>query len=362
MSVKILHCADLHLDSPFDSLPDDKAAKMRSEQRELLLYISDIAASRGADIVLMSGDLLDSTVAYYETYEALLNALSRISARVFISPGNHDYFCPTSPYAFIDFPENVHIFKSQEIECVELPELGCRVYGAGFTGTSCASLLNGFEAKDDGLINLMVIHGNLMGDSYNRITTESIASSGLDYLALGHVHSYSGVLSAGGTHYAYPGCAQGRGFDETGEKGILFGEASKGAVTLSFIPTASRKYVDLSVCLDGYDNVIPALDEAISGKYENDILRVTLTGEYSGQLCLSALTQKYADSSFHFILRDRTRSRRDIWEGLSEDTLTGSFLRIMRKKYDSAENDSQRETILTAIKYALAALENREEL
>ena len=361
MAIKILHCADLHLDSPFDSLPDDKAAKMRSEQRELLLYITDIASSRSADIILMSGDLLDSTVAYYETYEALLNALSRINARVFISPGNHDYFSPTSPYAFIDFPENVHIFKSQEIECVELPELGCRVYGAAFTGPSCASLLNGFEAADDELVNLMVLHGNLMGDSYNRITTENIASSGLDYLALGHVHSYSGILSAGASHYAYPGCAQGRGFDETGEKGVLFGEVSKGAVDLSFIPTASRKYVDLSVSLDDCGDAVSAIDKAVSGQYENDILRVTLTGEYDDQINVPALTQKYADSAFHFILRNRTHSRRDIWEGLSEDTLTGSFLRIMRKKYDSAEDDSQREVIEAAIKYALAALENREE-
>ena len=362
MSVKILHCADLHLDSPFDSLPDDKAAKMRSEQRELLLYISDIAASRDADIVLMSGDLLDSTVAYYETSDALINALSRIKAKVFISPGNHDYFCPASPYAFVEFPDNVHIFKSQEIECVELPELNCRVYGAGFTGCSCASLLNGFEAADDGLINLMVIHGNIMGDSYNRITTENIASSNLDYLALGHIHSYSGILSAGKTHYAYPGCAQGRGFDETGEKGVLFGEVSKGNVNLTFIPTASRQYKDITISVDGADSPSDVLDRTISESCKNDILRVTFTGEYGGTIDTAALISKYSQRTFHFILRDRTRSPRDIWEGLSEDTLTGSFLRIMKKKYDAAENEGERETITTAIKYALAALENREEL
>lgn len=361
MSVKILHCADLHLDSPFESLPEEKALQMRRELRRQLLYISDIASSRCADIVLMSGDLLDSTVAYYETHEALLDALSRINAHVFIAPGNHDYFCPTSPYSFIDFPENVHIFKSQEIECVHLPELNCRVFGAGFTGPACASLLNGFSAPDDGTVNLMVIHGNIMGDSYNRITTENIANSNLDYLALGHIHSFSGILKEGNTRYAYPGCAQGRGFDETGDKGVIFGEVGKGTAELSFIPTASRKYVELEVLSDSKKDIIASIENALTQEYANDIVRLVLAGEYDGTIDASAVAEKFSSKVFHLIVKDRTHSPRDIWEGLSEDTLKGSFLRIMRKKYLEAETDKDRDTAVMAVKYGLAALENREE-
>jgi hypothetical protein len=36
MPVKILHAADFHLDSPFESLPEDKARARRREQRGLL--------------------------------------------------------------------------------------------------------------------------------------------------------------------------------------------------------------------------------------------------------------------------------------------------------------------------------------
>lgn len=361
MSVKILHCADLHLDSPFESLPEDKALQMRRELRRQLLYISDIASSRGADIVLMSGDLLDSTVAYYETHEALLDALSRISAQIFIAPGNHDYFCAASPYAFIDFPDNVHIFKSQEIQCVELPELNCRVYGAGFTGTACASLLNGFAAPRDDMINLMVIHGNIMGDSYNRITMENIANSNLDYLALGHIHSFSGILKEEQTYYAYPGCAQGRGFDETGEKGVIFGEVGKGTADLAFVPTAARKYSELSVFLDSEKDIIASIDSALTQEYADDIVRIILTGEYDGAVDSAAVAEKFSNRVFHLTVKDRTRSPRDIWDGLSEDTLKGSFLRIMRKKYLEAETDKDRDMAVMAVKYALAALENREE-
>lgn len=361
MSVKILHCADLHLDSPFDSLPENKASVLRRDMRELLLFIAELANSRSVDIVLMSGDLLDSTVAYYETSDALMEALSQINAHVFISPGNHDYFCAASPYAFLDFPENVHIFKSQSVECVELPDLNTRVYGAAFLSNASSSLLNTFEAIDDGMINLMVIHGNLMGDSYNRITGANIAASKLDYMALGHIHARSEVSKVGNTFFAYPGCPQGRGFDETGEKGVYIGTVSKGDVQLEFVPTFRRLYTELTADVTGFSSTEEAIASVLSGCTGRDIIRITLTGETDEDIDIRSLCEKFSDKAFHLVLRSRTVHRRDIWEGLSEDTLKGSFLRIMRRKLEEAETDSDRETVLAAVRYALAAMENREE-
>ena len=361
MSVKFLHCADLHLDSPFDSLPEYKAACMRSEMRELLNFIADLANSRGADIVFMSGDLLDSTVSYYETSDALIDALARINGKVFISPGNHDYFCAMSPYAYLDFPENVHIFKSQTVECVELPELGCRVYGAAFLQSATASLLNTFTAEDDGMINLMCIHGNVNGDAYNRITSANMLSSNIDYMALGHIHARSELAKAGETYFAYPGCPQGRGFDETGDKGVYFGEASKGDVRLEFIPTCKRRYMEYSVDVTNFPCVKDAALSALASVSPDDIIRLVFTGETDEEINLTALCQELSDKAFHLVLKNKTRHRRDIWEGLSEDTLKGSFLRLMHRKYESSETEEDCATVLAAVRYGLAAMENREE-
>ena len=60
------------------------------------------------------------------------------------------------------------------------------------------------------------------------IAPEDIEKSGLTYLALGHVHQYSGPRREGGTVYAYPGTPDGRGFDELGEKGVILGRVSDG--------------------------------------------------------------------------------------------------------------------------------------
>ena len=44
--VKIVHAADFHMDSPFQSLPEDKAAQRRREQRELLERLAAVQALR----------------------------------------------------------------------------------------------------------------------------------------------------------------------------------------------------------------------------------------------------------------------------------------------------------------------------
>ena len=333
---------------------------MRNEQRELLLFIADLANSRNVDVVLMSGDLLDSTVAYYETTEALQDAIARINAKVFISPGNHDYYSSTSPYYFTKFPDNVHFFTKQSVECVELPELNCRVYGAAFLSSGCSSLLNSFSAEDDDKINLMCIHGNLMGDSYNRITSAHISASNLDYMALGHIHARSQVSQIGKTFFAYPGCPQGRGFDETGEKGIYIGEVSKGSVSLEFVPTCRRQYIETEIDVSAFPDALSAAEAAISGSDSRNITRIVLAGETDEEIDTEHIREKLSDKAFHLVIKDKTRQRRNLWEGLSEDTLKGSFLRIMRKKYETADTDEDRALVISAVKYALAAMDNRE--
>ena len=359
MSVKIIHSADFHLDSPFDSLPEKKALERRGEQRALLGSLADLAEREQADLVLLSGDLFDSAVCYYETCETLLRVLSSIKARVFISPGNHDYYCDRSPYAILEFPENVHIFRSPVISSVEIPELGCRVYGAGFTSPSSRPLLRGFSAPNDGLVNIMVIHGDLADDRYNLITKQDIENSGLDYLALGHIHAFSGICSAGPTVYAYPGCTEGRGFDETGEKGVIAGTVSRDGRDLRFLPLRGRQYRIVQADVSG-GAALGAAEAAITEAMKNDVVRVVLRGGTDENIDCAALAESLADRAYHVTVRDETHALRDIWDGVSEDTLRGGFLRILREKYENADENAK-PGILLAVRYGLAALDNREE-
>ena len=206
--IKILHAADLHLDSPFEGLPAGKAAIRRGEQRALLSRIAELTRREGVQLVLLAGDLLDSENTYYETGEELCRSLSQIAAPVFISPGNHDFYSPKSVYARLKLPENVHVFTSGDIEAVTLPELGARVFGAAFTDKRSGAMLRGFHAEhEDGLLNVLCIHGDVgvKDSAYDPISEDELRASGMDYVALGHVHKASGLKKAGDTWYSWPG-------------------------------------------------------------------------------------------------------------------------------------------------------------
>ena len=360
MPVRILHAADFHLDSPFEALTPETAAIRRREQRELLDKLTTLCAEERVQLLLLSGDLLDSAASYFETQEVLVRAFSRIKAEIFISPGNHDYYCQKSPYAYVKFPENVHIFTSPLAGSLTLPDLGCRVWGCAFNDQYSRPLLTGFSAPESGLIELMVLHGDTGGDAYNRIREPEIAASGLDYLALGHIHTFSGIKTAGKTAYAYPGCPEGRGFDETGEKGVIIGDVSKSGCNLRFQPLNGRAYRILSVDLTEQQDAAAAVSAALPQNTERDIYRLILTGEFGEDLDIAGLRDSLADRFFHLAVQDRTKPPRNIWEGAGDDTLRGIFLKSLKEKYDSAD-DGARETILLAVRYGLAALLNAEE-
>lgn len=363
-TLKILHTADLHLDSPFEGLSRSKAAIRRGEQRRLLTALADCARQESVDLVLLPGDLLDSTSAYLETGEELVQSLEHMGAPVFIAPGNHDFISLRSPYLRLKMPENVHIFASPELEFIDLPALGARVYGAGFTEAHSAPLLRDFTApREDGVFNILCMHADLTSPNspYNPVSTAELAASGMDYAALGHVHKESGLLRAGQTWYSYPGCPEGRGFDETGEKHINLIELSETDCRLYPLTVASRRYESISVDISDRDALL-AVHAALPDETVRDIYRITLTGETDAPAALTKLYEQLSELFFELQLRDKTRIRKSVWERAGENSLRGLFLTKLKKLYDEAEDDKARERAEQSARWGLAALDGAEEV
>lgn len=356
--VKIIHGADFHLDSPFSGLSPDRAAQRRAEQRELLDRLAQLARERQADLVLLAGDLLDSGRVFRETAQALARSLGAIPCPVFIAPGNHDFYSSRSPYAALPWPDNVHIFRSAVLERVDLPQLDCTLWGRAFLSPrQDSSPLEGLSVPDDGRLHIACLHGDTGGQgNYGPISPMEIAASGLDYLALGHIHQGSGLRQEGNTRWAYPGCPEGRGFDELGEKGVLYLEAEPGHVTAQFVPLGQRRYEILSVDLTGAEP-LPAIRAALPADTEHLICRLILTGEGEPP-DLAALERALAPEFYGLTLLDRTRLPQDLWARRGEDTLTGLFLRAM---WDKCGSEPDNQLYQLAARYGLAALEAGEE-
>ena len=362
--LKILHIADMHMDSAFQGLSQGKAVVRRGEQRQLLSRMAELCERERVDLVLMCGDLLDSESSYYETGEELAASLASIKAPVFISPGNHDYYSPRSPYARLKLPENVHIFTRNAVEMVDIKRLGVRVYGAAFTDKSSSPLLTGFSApREDGIYNILCIHGELATPQsrYNPITAEELAQSGIHYAALGHVHKASGLQKAGDTWYSWPGCPEGRGFDELGEKYVNIVELDGENCTLSQHSIAHRRYEVLKVDVNGTEPLL-AIHTMLPDETVRDVYRIVLTGETEQAPDISALQYNLSEFFFELQIKDETRIRRNVWERAGEDSLRGIFLEKLRARYAECSSDEERLLVEQAARWGLAALDRGEEV
>ena len=359
-----LHAADLHLDSAFGALTAAQAAGRRRESRELVIQLKNYVNKNHIDLVLLAGDLFDSGSAFRETGEQLVEALGQMDARVFIAPGNHDWAGPGSPWLTVRWPENVHVFREGHLTSVELPAWNMTVHGAAFTGPERReSFLAGFSAPEDGRVHIGLLHGEIDPPEarYGPLRREEIAASGLHYLALGHIHKRAEPLRFGRTLCAWPGCIEGRGFDELGEKGFYRGTVGEaGVISLAFIPFARRRYEILEVDVTGR-SPREAVEAALPEDTARDLYRVVLTGETgAGGVDVRGLREALADRFYALELRDRTRVAEDIWARAEEDSLRGLFLRRLRQRRREAESGAEREAVDRAVRFGLAALDHRD--
>lgn len=352
--IKILHSADWHLDAPLRAFSPEQRKSLRQKMLALPGMIADVCLREGCDLVLLSGDIFDGEYTP-ESAQAVCRALERMEVPVFVAPGNHDFLCEKSPWIREEWPENVYIFKKQEISAYRLPELECRVYGAGFTGMDCPGLLAGFRADCEERYALMVLHGDpTSADSpYCPVRSAQARDSGLDYLALGHIHT-PGRFDAGAGLCAWPGCPMGRGYDETGVKGVLIVELEQKSV-LRFLPLDVPRFYDLTVAAG--DDPSAALESVLPGGGSEDFFRVRLTGE-GNRIDLEDIYRRFAAWP-NLKLLDETVQKGNVWKNAGDDSLEGVYFRILRQAMDAADEPTRAELELTA-KLSRRILEGQE--
>lgn len=365
-SVKIFHIADLHLDAPFTGMNAAEAASCKNGLRSAFAKAVLAAKNRGVQLFFIAGDLFDGAFVSPDTEEFLAEKFASYpECRFFISPGNHDPYTAGSFYAKGLLPANVHVFKDKER--VELDDLGVDVYGVGFTSGACTeSPLTGYPALRADRINILVCHGYIGAENsiYGPIKKEDIGLLPFDYIALGHIHKASGVMEKNGVHYAYSGCIEGRGFDETGDKGGLYGTVSKGAAELSHFSLSVRRYETVEVDISGMESrlqVTDAVRDAVK-HYGGMRVRVVLTGRPKTAFFISADMFSTGGSDPDYIeIKDKSVPALDLGVIEQENTLRGAFYRRMNGRINAlAEDDPQREVCVAALKAGLAALDGRD--
>ena len=95
--MKFLHTADWQIGKPFAGIRDDRKRSLVQHARvETIKRIGHVARDAGAELILVAGDLFDSSSADKSTVSAACSAIGQLGLPVFAIPGNHDHGGPGS--------------------------------------------------------------------------------------------------------------------------------------------------------------------------------------------------------------------------------------------------------------------------
>lgn len=366
--LKLLHCADLHLDSPFRDRDPESSARRRRELRRVFSSLVDFVKAESIPLVLLVGDLFDGAAVTSETVSFVKEALASVpDCRFVIAPGNHDPHTPDSVYAKDVFPSNVYIFHEPTLTSFDFPELNVTVYGYAFPSASLpVSPLLGARPTDLTRINLLAAHAEIGNplSPYAPISESDIAATGFDYCAFGHVHAFDGIKKAGQVPYAYSGCLVGRDFGETGHKGALVLDVTKEHCHETFVDFSPFHYecrdVDVSGISEGAE-LRAKLEAALAEEDEHTLLRLTLRGSVLSQLRIDteALTEAFASGLAYLEIEDMTLPLLDLAYLQNDPTIVGAFFAELRPLLEQGTAE-ERLQAARALRIGLAALHGED--
>jgi len=289
--IRILHTADIHLDSPLRSLALRDAAlrdQVEAATRTALSRLIDLALAERVAAVLVAGDLFDGRQRSARSAAFLMTQLDRLGAagiRLFYIKGNHDAENPVS--GMLDLPDNVHLFDARGGK-VQLSDT-VWIHGVSFADRHAPdSLLPRFSAPVAGAVNIAMLHTSLTGapghDRYAPCSVSDLAGMGFDYWALGHIHKRQ--VHSDDPWIVMPGCPQGRDIGEAGTKSASLLTIDDGRITVQEIPSAIVEFAPTALDISQVDSD-EALRAALGTHLEaararitapTAVLRITLTG------------------------------------------------------------------------------------
>jgi len=374
--IRFIHTSDIHLDTSFSGagfssrLGDRKREAIRGTFRRIV----EDARQNEVDFMLIAGDLFELDRITPDTFEFIKQQFESLQAiRVFISPGNHDPFMKGSPYQEESWPSNVHIFNVEEFQSVELPELGVRITGFGFVGASLEEHhFQRLPVLSKELFNIVLSHGSdvsrvPVGKSrHGPFSVEEIAGKNVQYCALGHYHQQHQLQNPiDDSQIWYSGIPEGRGWDEAGACGYLFGEISDGTLSLNGRFCNQYPLNTLTIDCDAFSTREQILDSILQHKgVEFDpktFLRVRLVGALDPRLdlSLSELEERLAGETLYLQWDDQTHPALDFDSIALEKTLRGRFVHILNERI-SVASEEDRIILERARLYGVQALSERE--
>ena len=398
--VKLIHTADLHLDSAFRSRFTKEEAENR-RQKQLMAWkeLLSFAVEKKVQGILIAGDLFDSPVVSHGTMDFFLSTVSEHpEISFFYLRGNHDTentfrYQENLPKNLFLFSEKGKKYRLNDRLLLAGVEYGTKdisfgenegatqgagqaaEQGVGQENAHGAEALSKSESESEEEskflklkeedCNILLLHGALYqgtpkGEAVQGeegIFLKNLEKLPLSYIALGHIHKGGEGKLNNGALWAYPGCLQGRGFDEEGERGFLYlkVEEEKKEIRKEFIPIKQGEFRILEIELledEGTLACLKKIEEEMekASISKEDSLRILLKGkkDLEQERNLRYLQLQLQDSVFFLEIQDESELSWNREEAMKEKSLKGEFLRVLAAA-DNLSKEEQEEIIALGI-------------
>lgn len=353
--MKIIHTSDIHLDSPLTSRLS--AEKVRERRRELLSGFGRLveeARAIGAEVIIIAGDLFDSERASkraLDTAIAIIGGAKDIT--FFYLQGNHEG--DALGRSGIALPDNLKTF-GDDWTYYEIGEV--TVAGRNDIREGMFDRLSLSSERT----NIVVLHGELRErcSAPETVGIKDAADRNIDYLAMGHYHSYYTAAIDDRGAAVYCGTPEGRGFDEVGDKGYVVLSAAGGRIIHSFRSFARRRLHIIPVELDGAvrtAEIGERAERALRSIPSSDIVRLELCGKYFPNLWkdTEGLVREFSGRFYYFEVKDSSRIAINPEDYKHDMSLKGEFIRTV-----SADGSLDEETKERIIACGINALMGEE--
>lgn len=345
--MRFIHLADVHL----GAVPD-KGCPWSSEREEEIweTFRRVIAVIRNSpvDLLFIAGDLFHRQPLLRELKEVNYLFSTIPDTKVFLMAGNHDYLKQDSFYNNFPWEQNVYFFNRQVVTCVKDEEKQVYVYGMSYQSQEIREKIYDTvkPVKERGF-HVLLAHGG--DEKHIPIDIKTLANSGFDYIALGHIHKPQVLMK---DKAAYAGALEPIDRNDLGKHGYIEGRFEDGGVRINFVPFACRSYQQLLLTLREEStqfSLEEMLKTDIMKRGGRNIYRVILRGERAPELLI--MTEKLKALGNITEVLDESRPCYDLEElwGQYKGTLIGDYIEYFRSEKKTAVEEK-------ALYYGLQAL------
>ena len=361
--MKIIHCADLHLDSKMTAnLTKEQAKERKNEILRTFTRMVDYAKKNSVKAILIAGDLFDTRNVSAMVRNTVRDVITQNEEIDFLYlKGNHDDDNFLSKLE--EVPENLYLFSDQ---WMTYAYGNVTITGIELNAENSVTAYNSLVLDHD-TFNIVTMHGQLAGyrnkDKAEIISLDDLKNKNIDYLALGHIHGFHMNKMDNRGIYCYPGCLEGRGFDECEQKGFVVLDIDMQTLkaNVNFVPMGYRTLYTLLVDVTGVNTTHEAairIDDAIKeNQYaSSSLVKVVLYGEVDVECEMDTdfLQEQFADYFYYIKVTDETKLKVNYKDYEGDISLKGEFVRLV------SESDLSEEEKSMVIRAGILALQGEE--